>query len=71
MLDTPEAIEKLTTAIVQAKADLEFLHSCKESNQPEGKKLNTLLVDAYANLANACENLTDLYDYLAKDLRTY
>ncbi len=71
MYDTPNKVEKLTNAIIQAKEELIHLYACKESNQPDGKKLDTLLVDAYANLATACDFFTLLYDDIANDLRKY
>jgi hypothetical protein len=62
---TAESVKELTTELEKAKDTFSFLISCKNSNQPFGEHLNTLLEDEITKLADVCEQFNELFnDYL-------
>jgi hypothetical protein len=62
---TPERIKELTKELETAKDNFSFLISCKNSNQPFGEYLNTLLEDEITKLADVCNEFNELFnDYL-------
>lgn len=63
----PEAVEKLVKELTSALDDFFYLECCKDSGQPDGKYLDTLLEDSIVHLADKCEEYNDYFnDYLKR-----
>lgn len=58
----PEEVEKIVAELRQIKTDFFYLSMCKGTEQPDGEYLDTLLEDAYAHLAEICEEIKDIVD---------
>ena len=64
---TPEAVEQLVKELDEALEDFIFLETCKESGQPYGKYLDTLLEDSIVHLADKCEEYNDKFNNYIKN----
>ena len=64
---TPKAIEKLVAEMGKAIDDFNYLDTCKEANQPDGKYLDVLLEDELAHLADKCEEFIEEFDFYIKN----
>ena len=67
----PEEIERVVAELRQIKTDFFHLSVCKGTGQPDGEYLDGNLEDAFAHLAEVCEeikyNVDDYFNYIDKN----